>query len=38
VFGTSLDFWLNVQRRTDLWEAKRGIHRVDANESNARDL
>jgi addiction module HigA family antidote len=21
VFGTSADFWLNVQRRTDLWEA-----------------
>ena len=22
VFGNSADFWLNVQRRTDLWEAK----------------
>jgi addiction module HigA family antidote len=21
VFGTSPDFWLNVQRRTDLWQA-----------------
>ena len=21
VFGNSADFWLNVQRRTDLWEA-----------------
>jgi antitoxin HigA-1 len=21
VFGTSADFWLNIQRRTDLWEA-----------------
>ena len=21
VFGNSSDFWLNVQRRTDLWEA-----------------
>ncbi|MCC6944052.1 MAG: HigA family addiction module antidote protein [Thermomicrobiales bacterium] len=21
VFGTSPDFWLNVQRRSDLWEA-----------------
>ncbi len=21
VFGTSPDFWLNVQQRTDLWEA-----------------
>ena len=21
VFGTSPDFWLNVQRRTELWEA-----------------
>ena len=21
VFGTSPDFWLNIQRRTDLWEA-----------------
>lgn len=21
VFGTTPDFWLNVQRRTDLWEA-----------------
>jgi plasmid maintenance system antidote protein VapI len=21
VFGNSPDFWLNVQRRTDLWEA-----------------
>lgn len=23
VFGNSPDFWLNVQRRTDLWEAMR---------------
>jgi len=23
VFGNSPDFWLNVQRRTDLWEAIR---------------
>lgn len=21
VFGTTADFWLNIQRRTDLWEA-----------------
>ena len=21
VFGNSADFWLNIQRRTDLWEA-----------------
>jgi plasmid maintenance system antidote protein VapI len=21
VFGNSADFWLNVQRRTDLWQA-----------------
>lgn len=21
VFGNSVDFWLNIQRRTDLWEA-----------------
>jgi antitoxin HigA-1 len=21
VFGNSADFWLNLQRRTDLWEA-----------------
>jgi addiction module HigA family antidote len=38
VFGNSADFWLNVQRRTDLWQAMstpreridraRPIHRV----------
>jgi antitoxin HigA-1 len=24
VFGNSPDFWLNVQRRSDLWEAMQG--------------
>jgi addiction module HigA family antidote len=36
VFGNSPDFWLNVQRRTDLWEAMHSPR--DANGSNARDL
>ena len=26
VFGNSPDFWLNVQRRTDLWEATHSPH------------
>jgi addiction module HigA family antidote len=26
VFGNSPDFWLNVQRRTDLWEAMHSPH------------
>ncbi|MGO9606387.1 MAG: HigA family addiction module antitoxin [Candidatus Binataceae bacterium] len=26
VFGNSPDFWLNVQRRTDLWEAMHSAH------------
>src|SRR5215471_16224181 len=26
VFGNSPDFWLNVQRRTDLWEAMNNPH------------
>ena len=35
VFGNSPDFWLNMQRRTDLWEA---MPRASANGPNARDL
>ena len=27
VFGNSADFWLNVQRRNDLWEALHSPHR-----------
>src|SRR6266852_2056719 len=34
VFGTSPEFWLNVQLRTDLWE--RCTRRASANESSAR--
>jgi plasmid maintenance system antidote protein VapI len=26
VFGNSADFWLNVQRRTDLWQALNDPH------------
>jgi antitoxin HigA-1 len=26
VFGNSPDFWLNVQRRTDLWQAMHSPH------------
>jgi plasmid maintenance system antidote protein VapI len=26
VFGNSPDFWLNVQRRSDLWEAMHSPH------------
>ncbi len=26
VFGNSPDFWLNVQRRNDLWEAMNSPH------------
>jgi antitoxin HigA-1 len=33
VFGNSPDFWLNVQRRTDLWE--RSTVPASANGSNA---
>lgn len=29
VFGNSADFWLNVQRRTDLWEAQHSPERWD---------
>ena len=34
VFGNSPDFWLNVQRRTDLWEAMHSPR--EHNESSAR--
>jgi antitoxin HigA-1 len=34
VFGNSPDFWLNVQRRSDLWEAMNSP--ASANGSNAR--
>jgi addiction module HigA family antidote len=33
VFGNSPEFWLNVQRRTDLWEA---MHSPHSNESSTR--
>jgi addiction module HigA family antidote len=29
VFGNSPDFWLNAQRRTDLWEAMRSPRQRD---------
>ncbi len=29
VFGNSADFWLNVQRRNDLWEA---LHSPDRRQ------
>jgi antitoxin HigA-1 len=28
VFGNSSEFWLNVQRRNDLWEVKRSQLRI----------
>jgi addiction module HigA family antidote len=34
VFGNSPDFWLNVQRRSDLWD--NCIPRGSAKESSAR--
>src|SRR6266481_465848 len=34
VFGNSPEFWLNVQRRTDLWRAC--TRRASANESSVR--
>lgn len=27
VFGNSAEFWLNLQRRNDLWEALNSLHR-----------
>jgi addiction module HigA family antidote len=32
VFGNSPDFWLNVQRRTDLWEALHSPRELARNE------
>lgn len=32
VFGNSADFWLNTQRRTDLWEALNTPRRLDRIE------
>lgn len=32
VFGNSPDFWLNVQRRTDLWEAMHSPHQRERIE------
>jgi addiction module HigA family antidote len=29
VFGNSPDFWLNIQRRTDLWNAPAERQRID---------
>ena len=32
VFGNSPEFWLNVQRRTDLWEAMNSPHQRERIE------
>jgi addiction module HigA family antidote len=32
VFGNSADFWLNIQRRNDLWEAMNAPERKDRIE------
>ena len=37
VFGNSPDFWLNVQRRTDLWETTHSPHEM-ARISRAKPL
>lgn len=29
VFGNSPDFWLNIQRRSDLWEAMNSPHELE---------
>ncbi len=31
LFGTSPEFWLNLQRNVDLWDAARGLKRAMAH-------